>query len=183
VARHIFSYPDPDRCVIGTVGMPGERTFFLQVRQGSDMTSVVIEKSQVQALAERVDQVLDEARDQRGAAIPERGVSASTDTDPLELPIVEEFRVGALALGWDETAEEIVVEAHAMGDDEVPDIGDDDGSGADTVRIWLNPVDARAFAQRARSVVLAGRPSCPFCGQPLDPEGHICPRANGYRRR
>jgi uncharacterized repeat protein (TIGR03847 family) len=183
VARQIFSYPDPDRCVIGTVGMPGERTFFLQVRQGAEITSVVVEKSQVQVLAERVDQVLDEARDQRGASIPERGLGTSVDMDPLEVPIVEEFRVGALALGWDESAEEIVIEAHAMGDDEVPEIGDDDDSGADTVRIWLNPDQARAFAQRARSVVAAGRPACPFCGQPLDPEGHICPRANGYRRR
>jgi uncharacterized repeat protein (TIGR03847 family) len=46
----------------------------------------------------------------------------------------------------------------------------------------MAPAQARAFARRCARVVSAGRPACPFCGQPLDPTGHICPRANGYRR-
>jgi uncharacterized repeat protein (TIGR03847 family) len=178
VTRRVFTFPNPDRCVIGTVGLPGERTFFLQVRQGSELVSVVIEKQQALALAERVEEVIDEAERDRGLTGSTYG---PTDLDPLDAPIVEEFRATSLALGWDEATNSVVIEAHAEG--EVPDIGADTEDGPDTVRIWLDPTMARTFSFRARSVVLAGRPTCPFCSQPLDPSGHVCPRANGYRRR
>lgn len=184
--RQVFNYSSPDRFVTGTVGLPGERTFFLQARQGSSLTSVVLEKSQASMLAERIDQLLDEAR-ARGHqdVIPEVGVIAHGDTAPLDAPIIEEFRVGAMALGWDEANLRVVIEAHGVTDGEsvLPEIGDDDSSGPDTLRVWLEPADARAFAVRTRSVVSAGRAPCPFCSQPLDPEGHLCPRSNGYRRR
>ena len=68
-------------------------------------------------------------------------------------------------------------------DQEIPDLAVNEGDGPDTLRVWMAPANARAFAERARTVVAAGRPPCPFCSQPLDPQGHICPRANGYRRR
>lgn len=183
MSRQIFTFSAPERFVVGTVGMPGERTFFLQARQENLLTSVVIEKSQAAALAERLDQLLDEVQARGSTEIPE--AVTSRDTAPLDTPIFEEFRVGAMALGWDEASLRVVIEAHAVTDSEmpVPDIGDDGSPGSDTLRVWLDPVQARAFADRARSVVTAGRPSCPFCVQPLDPEGHICPRANGYRRR
>ncbi len=187
MTRHIFDFGSPDRFVVGTVGMPGERTFFLQVRQGNDVTSVALEKAQVAALAERVDQLLDEATQSRSeeGEIPEVAPPALADAAPLDAPIVEEFRVGAMALGWDEASRRVVVEAHAVAGEEadIPDIGDDDDDGPDTLRVWMTPTYARAFAERARSVISAGRPPCPFCSQPLDPEGHICPRSNGYRRR
>ena len=141
----------------------------------------------VAALAERVDQLLDEARGTRtgGEEIPESAAASLADTDPLDAPITEEFRVGAMALGWDEASRRVVLEAHAVSEEdvEIPDIADDGPEGPDTLRVWITPAYARAFAERARQVVSAGRPPCPFCSQPLDPEGHICPRANGYRRR
>jgi uncharacterized repeat protein (TIGR03847 family) len=187
VTRHVFDNPAPDRFVVGTVGLPGERTFYLQVRQGNAVTSVALEKAQVTALAERVDQLLDEAMDSRAeeGEIPATAPSALGDSAPLDVPIVEEFRVGAMALGWDESSRRVVVEAHAVVEDEseVPDIADDSPDGPDTLRVWLTPAYARAFAERARQVVAAGRPPCPFCSQPLDAAGHVCPRANGYRRR
>lgn len=186
MTRQIFNFPDPERFVVGTVGMPGDRTFFLQARQSGQLSSVALEKSQAAALAERIDQLLDEARS-RGheSTIPPASDLPVSDTAPLDAPIVEEFRVGAMALGWDEASLRVVIEAHAVADtdDPVPDIGDDAGTGPDTLRVWLDASRARAFAERTRSVVAAGRPPCPFCAQPLDPEGHICPRANGYRRR
>jgi len=90
-----------------------------------------------------------------------------------------------MALGWDDANRRVVIEAHGIGSDEdsIPEIGDDEAEGPDTLRVWLTPVSARAFAERTRTVVAAGRPPCPFCSQPLDPQGHVCPRANGYRRR
>lgn len=186
MTRQVFDFTDPDRFVVGTVGMPGERTFFLQARQQGLLTSVALEKMQAAALSERIDQLLDDAR-ARGHAgtIPEAGPNSVADTAPLDLPIVEEFRVGAMALGWDEGSLRVVFEAHAASDIEgpLPDLGDDTTDGPDTLRVWLSAHDARAFAERARAVVSAGRPPCPFCAQPLDPQGHLCPRSNGYRRR
>jgi uncharacterized repeat protein (TIGR03847 family) len=187
MTRQIHEYSAPDRFVVGTVGMPGERTFFLQARQGNAITSVALEKAQVAALAERIDQLLDEVSGTRAepGTVPETAPPALADTAPLDAPIVEEFRVGAMALGWDDASLRVVIEAHAVAeeDEEVPDIADDSSEGPDTLRVWMGPGHARAFAERARVVVSAGRPPCPFCSQPLDPEGHICPRANGYRRR
>jgi uncharacterized repeat protein (TIGR03847 family) len=186
MTRQVFDFTSPDRFVVGTVGMPGERTFFLQVRQGNVITSVALEKAQVSALAERVDQLLDEAATRTGSTgIPDAVAPGLIDSAPMDAPIVEEFRVGAMALGWDEASDRVVIEAHAVSeeDEEIPDIGDDDADGPDTLRVWMSAAYARAFAERARTVVSAGRPPCPFCSQPLDPSGHICPRANGYRRR
>jgi uncharacterized repeat protein (TIGR03847 family) len=188
MSRRVFEFSDPDRFIIGTVGMPGERTFYLQAREGAQVTSAVLEKSQAVVLAERVDQLLDEVRDTRApeGVIPDRPPVDDADNAPLDLPLIEEFRVGAMALGWDEGSLRVVIEAHAVIEDEdfeVPDIADDDSEGPDTLRVWLSPGRARAFAERSRVVVGAGRPPCPFCQQPLDPSGHICPRANGYRRR
>lgn len=182
MSRRVFQYVSPERCVIGTVGLPGERQFFLQVREGNQLTSVALEKSQAQVLADRLDALLDEARSQARAAIAARGETSVDDSSPLDAPIEEEFRVGAMALGWDEGSERVVIEAHEATDEAVAEIGDD-GPGPDTLRVWLTPDQGRAFAERARRVVAAGRPPCILCGQPLDPGGHICPRANGFRRR
>ncbi len=185
MTRQVFEFQAPDRFVVGTVGMPGDRTFYLQVRQGPVVTSAALEKAQVSALAERVDALLDEVASTRAVEgeVPEAAPAALADSAPLDVPLVEEFRVGAMALGWDEASRRVVVEAHAITEEEIPDIADDVSEGPDTLRVWLAPAAARAFAERARQVVSAGRPPCPFCSQPLDPQGHVCPRSNGYRRR
>jgi uncharacterized repeat protein (TIGR03847 family) len=194
----VFDYDPPDRFVAGTVGEPGQRTFYLQARQGERLTTVALEKQQVAALAERVDEVLDEVlRRTGGAGAPAVAPAALDDSAPLDQPIEEDFRVGTLALAWDGGAEVLVIEAHQVeltedGDeDAAPDpapapalpADDDEEAAGDVLRVRLTPAVARAFAQRAAAVVGAGRPPCPFCGLPLDPSGHVCPRQNGYRRR
>jgi uncharacterized repeat protein (TIGR03847 family) len=184
--RQVFLYDPPERFVAGTVGQPGQRTFFLQARSGTRLTSVALEKSQVELLAERIDDLLDEVLRISGgtAAVPAVAPSGLEDLDPLEAPVVEEFRVGALALGWDGDDDRVVIEAHAPSEEEdVPDVGADDEDASDVLRVRLTAAAARAFSKRSLAVVSAGRPPCPFCSQPLDAEGHICPRANGYRRR
>ena len=181
--RQIHLFEDPQRFIVGTVGQPGERTFYLQAVAGPRVVSVALEKAQVSLLAERVDQLLDEAVRSNGVSID--GVDA-LDMDPLAMPLMEEFRVGAMALGWDAGRERIIVEAHAQVEDDridIPDLDDDVSEGPDTLRVRMTAEAGRAFAERARVVVAAGRPPCPFCDLPLDPIGHICPRANGYRRR
>ncbi len=175
VPRRIHAYVDPRRFVAGTVGMPGERTFFLQATGGDSVTSVSLEKAQVALLADRLEALLTEA-----------GVMAepvADDNDPLTVPLDEEFRVGTLGIAWLPEPGAVLVEAHAIGDDEAAEPGEDDTGAPDTLRVTLSPAAATAFIRRARALVSAGRPPCPFCVQPLDPAGHVCPRSNGYRRR
>jgi uncharacterized repeat protein (TIGR03847 family) len=192
---HLFD--QPDRFVVGTVGEPGQRTFFLQARAGSRLTSVVLEKEQVAALAERVEEMLDELVRSSGGESPVPAVSPVEldDVAPLDQPIEEEFRVGTMTLAWDSTSQQVVLEifsVEASGeeeeDEELGEIAEAQAAGAEAadegevLEVHLTPAHARAFAKRAGNVVAAGRPSCPFCGNPLDPQGHICPRANGFRR-
>ena len=94
-----------------------------------------------------------------------------------------ERRCGLAWIADEGAGEGLLLEAHALGEDEAAEPGDDDPDAADTLRVFLSPDAAAAFARRAKALVAAGRPPCPFCLQPLDPTGHICPRANGYRRR
>lgn len=192
--RQIFLYDPPERLVIGTVGPPGERTFFLQARGVGQLTSVVLEKLQVAALAERLDQLLDEVLRASGGAssVPAVAPLELNDTLPLDQPIVEEFRVGALGLGWDPETERVVVEALAVTEadadaddtDEPEDdpelVNDDSAEGPDLLRVRITGGVARAFTKRALAIVAAGRPPCQFCGQPLDPESHVCARSNGH---
>lgn len=184
--RQVFEFDPPDRFVAGTVGQPGERAFYLQASTGGRVTSVLLEKQQVRALAERVEELLDEVLRRSGGTAPVPAVAPVEleDRAPLESPLTEEFRVGAMALSWDEDSERVVIEAAASGEeaDEELDLEDDE-NGPDILRVRVTGSVARAFVKRALAVVEAGRPPCPFCGQPLDPSGHICPRSNGYRRR
>ena len=186
--RHLFVYDPPERFVAGTVGEPGARVFFLQARSGPRVTSVALEKEQVALLAERLEELLDEIVRRTGGttAVPAAAPVDMTDNDPLEQPILEEFRVGTLALAWDESRSRIVIEAGAVTEAENPvdPLSDDPAAEApDALRVRLTGGQARAFAARAQAVVSAGRPPCPLCELPLDPAGHICPRQNGYRRR
>ncbi|HWL99073.1 MAG TPA: DUF3090 domain-containing protein [Nocardioidaceae bacterium] len=185
---HLFD--PPERFVVGTVGEPGQRTFFLQARAGTRLTSVTLEKEQVVALAERVDEMLDEiVRTSAGdSPVPAVTPVEMDDAEPLEQPIEEEFRVGTMTLAWDNAAEQVILEIFSVEstveeEEEQPESEEDpDDEAAEVLEVHLSAASARAFAKRAGSVVAAGRPSCPFCGNPLDPQGHICPRANGFRR-
>ena len=185
--RQVFDYDPPDRFVAGTVGEPGSRTFFLQARSGSRVTSVALEKAQVAVLAERVDELLDEVVRVSGgtAAVPAVAPVDAEDNDPLDAPIEEEFRVGAMSLAWDPDVGRVVVECFAEGvsveEDDEDEENEEELEGA-VLRVSMTGAAARAFTKRALAVVAAGRPPCPFCNGPLDASGHICPRANGYRR-
>jgi len=183
--RRRYIFDPPDRFVAGTIGQPGERTFFLQAREGPRVVSVVLEKVQVTVLAERLGELLAEL-DRRG--VPEAAASAPVDglddVGPLDEPINEAFRAGSLTLGWDPGAERVLLEARAQdenGEAIDPDEDDDeDEDGPDLLRVRITPIAARAFVERAERVVAAGRLPCPLCGAPLDPSGHICPRRNGH---
>jgi uncharacterized repeat protein (TIGR03847 family) len=188
---HLFD--PPERFVAGTVGEPGQRTFFLQARAGVRIISVALEKQQVEILGERIDELLDELLETGGVVslIPAMTPVEQVDSGPLELPIVEEFRAGTITLSWDTEDERIVVEVFPVvevvvpietDEDDLVDLPIDEPEPEELFVVRLLPLQARIFATRAASVVSAGRPPCQFCGGPVDPSGHLCPRANGFRR-
>lgn len=181
--RRILVFDPPDRFVAGTVGQPGQRTFYLQARQGDRLATVLLEKVQVAALADRLEVLLAELR-RRGLSIPTEAPEEG-DHAPLDEPLAEEFRAGTMSLAWDTRTEEIIIEARAIaGEDpgeEADEVDDDDPEGPDLLRVRLTPTAALGFIERAERVVASGRPPCPWCGQPLDPQGHFCPRRNGGR--
>ena len=171
MTRRLFIFDEPERFVAGTVGEPGDRAFFLQARKGSAVVSVALEKVQVAALASRLEDLL-EAVDAPHHSDP--------DDRPLEQPVVEQFRVGAMALAWDPETDAVVIEAQMPTEDgEYVELPDDATDGPDVLRVRIDAARARGFVSRAEALMSAGRPACPFCGQPLDPQGHFCARTNG----
>jgi uncharacterized repeat protein (TIGR03847 family) len=189
MASVIHSFDPPERFVAGTVGPPGQRTFFLQARTGTRVTSVALEKQQVSVLAERIDELLDELlRTTEGeSTIPAMPPVSLEDNAPLEQPIVEEFRAGTMTLSWDSADERVVVEVFPFTEEGVVEPGTPEEEieepEPDEILVVRLPAGlARAFSKRAAAVVAAGREPCPFCGGPMDPTGHLCPRANGFRR-
>jgi uncharacterized repeat protein (TIGR03847 family) len=199
MTHQVHAFEPPERFVAGTVGEPGDRTFFLQARGSGRVVSVALEKVQVSLLAEKLEELLTEASRRFGVDLPETPVLAVNDNEPLDTPVDEEFRVGTLGLAFDVDSSTVVIEAIEAGegdaevelgaddDDDVDPAADDDDDDEpdddlDRLRVRLTPEATRAFIDRAKRVVAAGRPPCPLCGQPLDPAGHLCPRHNGYHR-
>jgi uncharacterized repeat protein (TIGR03847 family) len=193
MTHQVYAFEPPERFVAGTVGPPGERTFYLQARGGGRLVSVALEKMQVALLAEKLEELLAEAHQRFGAQLPTTA-EGPADNEPLDTPVDEEFRVGTLGLAFDVESGTVIIEAIAAeeaefetetdapeddDDAETPEISDD----LDRLRVRLTPQEVRQFIDRAKRVVAAGRPPCPLCGQPLDPAGHLCPRHNGYHRR
>ena len=171
---HEFAWPD--RVVIGTIGQPGDRTFYLQVRAGTQIVSIALEKQQSAQLAEKIDEILDQLLtiDSNPFSVPTSTPVELVDNDPLEDPL-EQFRTGAMSLGWDPTKAQIVLEAYPISDVDGDEPFDPDGADEPEMLLVRMPVGtARAFTKRTREIVAAGRPLCTICGYPIDPDGHTC---------
>lgn len=174
---HEFAWPD--RIVVGTIGLPGARTFYLQVRAGTQIVSIALEKQQSALLAEKIDEILDQLITVEGNpfSVPTSTPIELVDNDQLEA-VQEQFRTGAISLGWDPTTAQVVIEAYPITDDDADDNDeslDEDGANEPEMLLVRMPVGtARAFAKRTREIVGAGRPTCSLCGYPIDADGHIC---------
>ena len=155
-----FDLPDVERIVVGTVGEPGQRVFYLQARQGRQVVTLKVEKAHVAELSARLIALLSEA--------PEPG---SGDDVSLEAPIEPDFVVGSLALAFDEETDRVILLAEELVDE------GDEGSVA---RIGASRDQIATLARVGAALVAAGRPTCQLCGYPLDPAGHVCPRSNGH---
>jgi uncharacterized repeat protein (TIGR03847 family) len=174
MARRVLIFDTPDRFVAGAMGEPGDRSFYLQARKGQAVASVALEKAQVAALAGRLAELLTAVGDDAPPA------AAEPDDRPLDEPLIELFRVGVMALAWEPATAEIVIEAQPESEDgDYVEVADEATEGPDVMRVRIAPGHAREFVRRAAGLVAAGRPLCPFCGQPLEPTGHFCTRTNG----
>ena len=153
------------------VGPPGERVFYLQARQGTNLVTLLVEKEQVQALALSVEQMLEELEKRRPQSASEMELVSQYDL-VLREPIEPLFRVGQIGLGYDEERDMLIVVAQELTEDDTE---------MSVVRIWATRAQMKAMSQHSLEVVAAGRPTCPLCGSPMDPEGHFCPRRNGHQ--
>ena len=174
---HEFAWPD--RVVIGTIGVPGTRTFYLQVRTAKQIVSVALEKQQSAQLAEKIDEILDQLLTLEGNpfSVPTGTPIELVDNDQLEA-VEEQFRTGAMTLGWDPTTAQVVIEAYPItdvdADDNIESLAENRAEVPEMLLVRMPVGTARAFAKRTREVVGAGRPACPLCGYPVDADGHVC---------
>jgi uncharacterized repeat protein (TIGR03847 family) len=163
---------DPvDRITGGAVGEPGERVFYLQARQGERLVTIIVEKQQVQLLAATVVDIL--AR--LGKEVEDVAAEGAMD---LEEPLIPEWRAGRLGIGYEEDRDLVLLEAEELLADD--DEEEDEEPAGEQVRFWATRPQMLALARHGAAVAAAGRPECRYCGNPMDPEGHICPAMNGH---
>jgi uncharacterized repeat protein (TIGR03847 family) len=185
----LYNHDDVLRCVIGTVGEPGERAFYLQVRSTGSLTTVALEKTQAGALVERLQLLIKELRKREGIVSQE---IIARDDSPLDSPIDPDILAGNMAVMWLSDRKKIQIEIQEMkvndisGEIDSPDFDNNDlGIEKDDlamVRFALTLGQVKEFIRRSEAVIGSGRQPCMFCGLPINPDGHLCPRANGYRR-
>jgi uncharacterized repeat protein (TIGR03847 family) len=169
-----YDFREPDLFTAGTVGPPGQRVFYLQAREGGVIVTLKVEKEQVGALADYLADFLEKL-----SAAPSPPPGARRDLALVE-PLAEAWPVRSLGVGYDQTHDRIVIVAQELRPDE--DDGEEDAEGeAASARFAVNRGQAAAFVERARGLVEAGRPACPICARPMNPDGHVCPRRNGAR--
>lgn len=163
-----FEFDVPERMTVGTVGPPGQRTFFVQAREGRRLLTLKVEKEQVQQLADYLASILDDlvADDSTGAGLD------------LEAPIEQDWIVGLIRVApYDQEADRVHILFEELVPAEEEEVQPPPGASA---RISLTPPQVAAFVRRATALVNAGRETCPLCGNPKDPAGHACPRSNGH---
>lgn len=181
MASHFtYDFDAVTHIVADALGQPGQRTFFLQARQGRQVASLIMEKQQVAALASSILQLLDELQVQHPELDP---AEAPKQLPRLLEPIDPAFRVGQLGLGYDEDQDLMVLVAQAL----PTQVDEDDEEGAvlmaeepPRARFFATRQQMRALSEKALRAVEAGRPECPLCGRPIDAAGHFCPRTNGH---
>ena len=169
---------DPvDKLTTGTVGEPGQRTFFIQATQGERVITIVVEKEQVELLGTSILEIL-------ASVGRETGEGPQADALELEVPLEPLWRAGRLSIGYAEDLAFMLLELEELV--ETPGEEEEAGDTADVpeparVRMWATREQMFALARHGAAVAARGRPKCRFCGNPIDPEGHMCPAMNGHR--
>ncbi|HZD79994.1 MAG TPA: DUF3090 domain-containing protein [Actinomycetota bacterium] len=167
-----------DRITAGAIGEPGHRTFYLQARTGGELITVVVEKQQVELLSASILELLSRIDKETGAG------PSDEELEGLEGPVEPRFRVGRLSIGYEEEHDVILLELEELLEEDEPE-ADQPASGAEEperIRLWATREQMLALSRHGAAVAGRGRPTCQFCGNPMDPEGHTCPAMNGHTR-
>ena len=184
MARRILRFDPPDRFIAGTIGEPGRRTFHLQAIGGGIAATVVVEKSQVAVLARRIADMLRDLAEGGAIKLPPRAPRLGIGQPRLDEPFSPEFRVGTIALSWDPSTARLTLEFRDdMRDEqegEAPPPINDAPDGPDVLRVSLSAAAALDFAEQSLELTVAGRPTCPLCGVPIEAGGHRCERRAAY---
>ncbi|OGO33740.1 MAG: hypothetical protein A2W35_12295 [Chloroflexi bacterium RBG_16_57_11] len=167
------------------IGQPGKRVFYIQAWQGTRTITVIVEKIQVQSLAVGLEQFLAELQ-QRYPDLPEAPGDYDEEHMRIRPPVDPLFRVGELGLGYDTDNDRIVLVAREAVSEEVEENEEPEAEGESAeegrvVRFWCTRAQLRAMCHWGMEVASRGRPICPQCGEPMDPEGHFCPKKNGHK--
>ena len=170
---HVFDLNPVERITTDAIGDPGKRVFYLQARKRLDLVTVICEKEHIAALSLAIEQLLLSLVDDNADAVVEPDPVIHKGME-LESPLEPVFRVAEVNLGYDQVSEQLVVIAYEL-------LSENDDDRPSIARFWATPAQMRAFAIRGQEVVAAGRPTCAMCGEPIDPEGHFCPRKNGHK--
>ncbi len=162
------------RITAGAIGPSGKRVFYLQARKDDQLVTLIVEKAQIQSLAIGVEQFLQDLQKRLPALNPAE-VGYREDEMELEPPIDPAFRVGQIGLGYDEDSDRLVLVAR-----EVQAEGEDPEQAA-VARFWCSRSQLLMTCRWGMEVAARGRPICGNCGEPMDPEGHFCPKRNGHK--
>jgi uncharacterized repeat protein (TIGR03847 family) len=174
-----------DRITTDAIGEPGARTFYIQARAGPELVTVIVEKQQVQLLAASVLELLEDTPETEQV---ESEPMAEESTMGLEEPFDPRWRAGRLSIGFDQDRDLFLLEVEEFRED-LEDLDVDEPrpmvpeSEPESIRIWASPAQMLALSRRGAAVAARGRPTCQFCGNPIDAEGHACPAMNGHSRR
>ena len=158
-----------DYLVAGCTGKSGQRTFYIQAAKEGEILTILCEKFQVQQLAEGIRQFIDLETD------------VLSDTEPelqLRQPVEPMFRLGEIDIGYDQDSELMILIAQEIGKEGSEN---EDDSAAVTARIWATPLQMLQMANHGEEQASRGRPICGNCMQPIDSEGHFCPKSNGHK--
>jgi uncharacterized repeat protein (TIGR03847 family) len=174
MAGEIFEMHPVSRITLDAVGLPGQRVFLLQASQGTETITLKIEKEQAQVLARSIEQLLDELAERFPRPISKMEEPLASEL-MLREPIEPLFAIGQMGLGYDESEDAVVLVVQELTSEE-------DAHNARIARFWAMRGQMQALSRHALDVASRGRPLCPLCNRPIDPDGHFCPKSNGHDR-
>jgi uncharacterized repeat protein (TIGR03847 family) len=174
MAGEIFEMHPVSRITLDAVGLPGQRVFLLQASQGTETITLKIEKEQAQVLARSIEQLLDELAERFPRPISKMEEPLASEL-MLREPIEPLFAIGQMGLGYDESEDAVVLVVQEL-------MSEEDAHNARIARFWAMRGQMQALSRHALDVASRGRPICPLCNRPIDPDGHFCPKSNGHDR-
>ena len=173
MSRKLTDLNPVSRITIGAVGPPGQRVFLLQASQGPSLITLKLEKEQARILASSTTELLEELDEKYPRTYSKFDEPLSSDL-MLQEPVEPDFVIGQIGLGYDQEQDLVVLVVQEVQLEERPE--------PSTARFWATRAQMKALSSHTLEVVDQGRPICPLCDSPIDPEGHFCPKSNGHEK-